>query len=110
MYIDPDCHIHAPHSTAVTVSDREIKLIDLDQFRTPGVGVFAGRGRAAAIREGLGIQDGDWVELRVPDDVYCLAAGFADTLLWNLTLNKIKAPRVILAQISDAGMDTPNDR
>lgn len=88
------------------LQEREIKLIDLEKYRDPGVGIFAGRGRAKAIRANLGIHDGDHVELRVPSDVYCLAAGFADTLLWKLTLRKIIAPRLILPQLQDAGMDT----
>lgn len=56
------------------------KVIDLSEFRTEGVLVFAGRDRGMDVRRKAGLDDVDkqerCVEVRIPDDTFSLTSSF----------------------------------
>lgn len=55
-------------------------VVDLDDFRSPGVSVFAGRERGIKVRRDAGLDEfdkqGTQVVVRVPDDVITIASSF----------------------------------
>src|SRR5438445_13599666 len=56
------------------------KIIDLANYRTPDVRVFAGRDRGAKVREAATVDQFDSadedVEVRVPEDVFSINSSF----------------------------------
>ena len=62
-----------------------MKFVDLGDHREPGIGLYSGNPRGAAVREDVDLDASDAeqepVTIRVPDDVFAVTASFLSGLL-----------------------------
>lgn len=65
----------------MTKPNDSARTVNLDPYRSPGVRVFAGRDRAAYIREDNGVKKGGTMVLNVPDDIFALVPTFLCSLV-----------------------------